>query len=69
MAATAVALCLSTGAAAAAADASPVTEVATPKDEGPIELSLAVAATGAIAGAGTVVIVRRHQRRSRGGRR
>ncbi|MCM2394301.1 hypothetical protein [Streptomyces albipurpureus] len=50
----------------------PTTGVALPsasKPDGPIESSLSVAATGAIAGAATVMIVRRHQRRSRNSRR
>ncbi|MEO3978476.1 hypothetical protein [Streptomyces sp. CAU 1734] len=39
------------------------------KPDGPIESSLAVAGTGAIAAASTVMIVRRHERRSRNSRR
>ncbi|MEU5402708.1 hypothetical protein ABZ348_25805 [Streptomyces sp. NPDC005963] len=39
------------------------------KPDGPIESSLSVMGTGALAGAATVMIVRRHQRRSRNGRR
>lgn len=54
------------------AAARPAAERALPlasKPDGPIESSLSVAATGALAGASTVMIVRRHQRRSRNGRR
>ncbi|MFD9721923.1 hypothetical protein [Streptomyces sp. NPDC059076] len=39
------------------------------KPDGPIESSLSVMGTGVVAGAATVMIVRRHQRRSRNGRR
>ncbi|MER5771657.1 hypothetical protein [Streptomyces sp. NPDC001985] len=39
------------------------------RPEGPIESSLSVAGTGAMAAGATVMIVRRHQRRSRNSRR
>ncbi len=59
---TALALALPLGGTASA-------ETLASKPEGPVESSLAVLATGAIAGASTVIIVRRHHRRTRGGRR
>ncbi|GGZ58469.1 hypothetical protein GCM10010387_60450 [Streptomyces inusitatus] len=67
-------LALPLGGAAAAAQASAAqTPTAQPptaaKPEGPIESSLSVAGTGAMAAAATVLIVRRHQRRSRNNRR
>ncbi|MER7050324.1 hypothetical protein [Streptomyces jumonjinensis] len=81
-AATAVTLVLPLGTAAGAASllppaAAPVSPPGPPplflpaaaKPEGPIESSLSVAATGALAALSTVVIVRRHQRRGRDRRR
>jgi hypothetical protein len=40
-----------------------------PLPDGPIESSLSVIATGAVAATGAVLIVRRHERRSRSRRR
>ncbi|GLF99806.1 hypothetical protein [Streptomyces yaizuensis] len=59
-----VALALPTATALAApADPHPVAGPAKP--EGPIESSLSVLGTGALAAASTAVILRRHQRRNR----
>ncbi|MFF0450460.1 hypothetical protein ACFYT4_29430 [Streptomyces sp. NPDC004609] len=63
---TALALALPLSGAASAAAPGPVPTASKP--DGLIESSVAVGATGLIAGAGTVLIVRRHQRRSRGRR-
>ncbi|MQS35599.1 hypothetical protein [Streptomyces katsurahamanus] len=52
-----------------AAAPAPVSPPVAAKPEGPIESSLSVAATGALAALGTVVIVRRHHRRGRDRRR
>ncbi|MFI1890650.1 hypothetical protein [Streptomyces jumonjinensis] len=83
-AATAVTLVLPLGTAAGAASLLPPAAAPAPvsppgppplflpaaaKPEGPIESSLSVAATGALAALSTVVIVRRHQRRGRDRRR
>lgn len=51
----------------AAAAPGPSSQVAA-KPDGPIESSLSVGATGIAVAAGTVFIVRRHQRRQRGRR-
>ncbi|MFE0423941.1 hypothetical protein [Streptomyces sp. NPDC058953] len=53
--------------AAAAPTTSPASTLAA-KPDGPIESSLSVGATGIAVAAGTVFIVRRHQRRQRGRR-
>ncbi|MER6916825.1 hypothetical protein ABT354_34710 [Streptomyces sp. NPDC000594] len=60
-----------TASAAAAASDGPGTLpiAAATKPDGPIESSLSVLGTGAVAAAGTAVILRRHQRRNRNGRR
>ncbi|MFI1867481.1 hypothetical protein [Streptomyces jumonjinensis] len=75
-AATAVTLVLPLGTAAGAASLlppaaapAPVSPPAAAKPEGPIESSLSVAATGALAALSAIVIVRRHQRRGRDRRR
>lgn len=68
---TALTLALPFGGAASVASAEPAdtAPAVASKPDGPLESSLAVLATGAIAGAGTILIVRRHHRRNRGGRR
>ncbi|GAA2263552.1 hypothetical protein GCM10010232_64300 [Streptomyces amakusaensis] len=62
-------LALPLGGAATAAEVAAAQLPAAAKPEGPIESSLSVAGTGAMAAAATVLIVRRHQRRSRNNRR
>ncbi|MFF8959302.1 hypothetical protein [Streptomyces sp. NPDC014894] len=62
-------LALPLGSTASAAPHGPAPAPSAAKPEGPVESSLSVAGTGALAAASTVLIVRRHQRRSRNGRR
>ncbi|QDY77635.1 hypothetical protein [Streptomyces qinzhouensis] len=62
---TALALLLSPAAASGLPTASAPGPAVASKPEGPIESTLSVGVTGIVAAAGTIFIVRRHERRQR----